>query len=146
MGRGRIATGHEQSLRRGLPSGQQSSGLKPPGGVTDIDTAAEPWTARPLAWVSPPTVLSRSCLIGRSSLPKRAEPRIHDERASGTRVRPPARPPAWVVVTQVFIGLGWLRAAAEKLIEPHWWAGGTINDFLADHDDTTLGWSWRLAR
>lgn len=47
--------------------------------------------------------------------------------------------PAWVVVTEVFIGLGWLRAATEKLIDPPWWAGGTISDFLADHDAITLG-------
>ena len=48
--------------------------------------------------------------------------------------------PAWVVVTQVFIGLGWLRAAAEKLIDLHWWAGDGISEFLSAHDEMTVGW------
>ena len=48
--------------------------------------------------------------------------------------------PAWVVLTSLFIGLGWLRAAAEKLIDPQWWRGEALEQFVAEHADTTLGW------
>ena len=48
--------------------------------------------------------------------------------------------PPWVVLTQLFIGLGWLRGAAEKLINPQWWEGDTITQFLAGHVDSTLAW------
>jgi thiosulfate dehydrogenase [quinone] large subunit len=48
--------------------------------------------------------------------------------------------PAWVVVTRLFIGLGWLRAVAEKLIDPAWWTGDVLEDFVSTHTDTTLGW------
>lgn len=43
-------------------------------------------------------------------------------------------------MTQLFIGLGWLRAASEKIIEPLWWNGEVIVGFLADHDTRSLGW------
>lgn len=48
--------------------------------------------------------------------------------------------PAWVVVTQLFIGLGWLRAVAEKVIDPRWWAGEVIEEFASTHADATLAW------
>lgn len=48
--------------------------------------------------------------------------------------------PAWVVLTQLFIGLGWLRAAAEKVIDPGWWRGEVIASFLTEHGDRTLAW------
>lgn len=48
--------------------------------------------------------------------------------------------PAWVVLTSLFIGLGWLRAVAEKLIDPRWWRGDVLEQFIAEHADTTLGW------
>ena len=48
--------------------------------------------------------------------------------------------PPWVVLTQLFIGLGWLRASAEKLINPQWWEGDTITQFLAGNVDSTLAW------
>lgn len=70
-----------------------------------------------------------------------------DERLSVARVRAgriaAARVgglPAWVVVTQFFIGLGWLRAVAEKVIDPEWWTGGVITHFVFVHGDTTLAW------
>src|SRR3712207_202863 len=31
---------------------------------------------------------------------------------------------------RVFLGLGWLRAAIEKLIEPMWWDGTALRFFL----------------
>lgn len=48
--------------------------------------------------------------------------------------------PAWVVLTELFIGLGWIRAAAEKLIDPAWWRGEGIERFAALNTDRTLGW------
>lgn len=48
--------------------------------------------------------------------------------------------PSWVVLTQLFIGLGWLRAAGAKAIDLSWWSGEYIRRFAADHQDVTLGW------
>ena len=48
--------------------------------------------------------------------------------------------PAWSVMIQVFIGLGWLRAATEKIIDPRWWTGETLSLFLADHSGAGVGW------
>lgn len=48
--------------------------------------------------------------------------------------------PGWVLLTQLFIGLGWLRAAAEKIIDPLWWHGGVLTDFVASRQSTTLAW------
>ncbi len=48
--------------------------------------------------------------------------------------------PAWAAVTEVFIGLGWLRAATSKVVDPSWWSGEYLTGFLTEHNDTTLGW------
>ena len=48
--------------------------------------------------------------------------------------------PVWVLVVEVFIGLGWLRAAVEKIIDPAWWSGEVVADFLAEHEDVSLPW------
>lgn len=48
--------------------------------------------------------------------------------------------PPWIAVTQLFFGLGWLRAAGAKVIDPNWWTGDTIRRFVADHQDLTLPW------
>ena len=48
--------------------------------------------------------------------------------------------PPWVTVTRIFIGLGWLRAAAEKAISVDWWTGDTIAGFVVDHQTATLPW------
>lgn len=50
------------------------------------------------------------------------------------------RLPAWVVLIQLFIGLGWMRAATEKLIDPNWWSGAVIRSFVDDHADAAVGW------
>jgi len=42
--------------------------------------------------------------------------------------------PAWFAITQIFIGLGWLRAATEKLITASWWTGADLRTFVAEHD------------
>lgn len=48
--------------------------------------------------------------------------------------------PVWVVLIQTFIGLGWLRAATEKVIDGAWWSGEVIESYLAEHADTRLPW------
>jgi hypothetical protein len=48
--------------------------------------------------------------------------------------------PGWVVLIELFIGLGWLRAATEKLIDPSWLSGTPIDAFIIDHADLTIGW------
>lgn len=53
--------------------------------------------------------------------------------------------PAWVMLTRLFIGLGWLRAAAEKIIDPSWWSGAGVLDFIANQAPQTLGWYRPLA-
>ncbi len=51
-----------------------------------------------------------------------------------------ARQPAWAAVTELFIGLGWLRAAVAKIVDGNWWSGDYLGKFLADHDGQTLAW------
>ena len=48
--------------------------------------------------------------------------------------------PVWVLLIQAFIGMGWIRAATEKAIDPTWWSGEYLLGFLADHDGDALGW------
>lgn len=48
--------------------------------------------------------------------------------------------PPWVLLLRLFFALGWLRAATEKLIDPHWWSGAGIVSFADAHDDSTLDW------
>ncbi len=48
--------------------------------------------------------------------------------------------PAWVLLTQLFIGFGWLRAVTEKLIDPQWWTGDTIRAFAVTHGQSVLAW------
>lgn len=50
------------------------------------------------------------------------------------------RRPGWVLLVELFIGLGWLRAAVEKIVDPSWWSGETIAAFVGDH--TGLGVAW----
>lgn len=48
--------------------------------------------------------------------------------------------PPWVVMVQLFLGFGWLRAVAEKIIDPEWWTGAAIERFLVDHRGRALEW------
>lgn len=48
--------------------------------------------------------------------------------------------PAWVMITRLFIGLGWTRAAVEKVIDSDWWSGSGILAFIAEQSSHTLGW------
>ncbi len=48
--------------------------------------------------------------------------------------------PAWVMITRLFIGLGWTRAAVEKVIDSDWWNGTGIVTFIGEQSAQTLGW------
>ncbi len=45
-----------------------------------------------------------------------------------------------MLLIQVFIGFGWLRAASEKIIDPAWWSGDVIRQFVVSQQDNTLPW------
>ncbi|MGH1493001.1 MAG: hypothetical protein ACRBK7_27005 [Acidimicrobiales bacterium] len=51
-----------------------------------------------------------------------------------------------MVISQLFFGLGWARAAAAKVISIDWWTGATIDHFVADHETVTVGWASWLAQ
>ncbi|MBT8207404.1 MAG: hypothetical protein KJO18_03950 [Acidimicrobiia bacterium] len=54
--------------------------------------------------------------------------------------------PAWVVLVELFIGFGWIRAAVEKIIDPAWWQGNVLEEFIAVNSTDALGWyQWFLA-
>jgi len=67
----------------------------------------------------------------RSERPSRLE-RLANRRFAGL--------PSWVVLVELFIGFGWLRAAVEKAIDPDWWNGVVIADFAAAHSRWTIVW------
>ena len=48
--------------------------------------------------------------------------------------------PPWVLLLQLFIGLGWTRAGTEKLISSEWWNGAELELFLRDHSVLTVVW------
>lgn len=48
--------------------------------------------------------------------------------------------PSWVLVTELFIGSGWLRAWAEKMLSPAWWRGETLAAFLDTTADARVPW------
>ena len=46
--------------------------------------------------------------------------------------------PPWATLAVLFIASGWLRAGAEKLVDPQWWTGATLEQFLVDHAGAEL--------
>lgn len=48
--------------------------------------------------------------------------------------------PPWVLLVEVFIGIGWLRAVVEKVIDPSWWDGTVLSGFLVAQADHALPW------
>lgn len=48
--------------------------------------------------------------------------------------------PGWVVVSELFVGFGWLRAAASKVGDEAWWSGDLVAGFLREHRGDTVGW------
>lgn len=48
--------------------------------------------------------------------------------------------PSWALLVEVFIGLGWLRATVSKLLDPSWWDGSVVLEFVAANRDTAVPW------
>jgi thiosulfate dehydrogenase [quinone] large subunit len=48
-------------------------------------------------------------------------------------LREAQRETVWLVPLRVFIGVGWLRAGAEKLVDPAWFDGSALRAFLEGH-------------
>ncbi|NND02816.1 MAG: hypothetical protein HKN91_08515 [Acidimicrobiia bacterium] len=48
--------------------------------------------------------------------------------------------PPWILLIQLFIGFGWIRAVVEKVIDFSWWNGEVLSGFLLEHADLTLSW------
>ena len=48
--------------------------------------------------------------------------------------------PSWVLVVEIFIGAGWLRASTEKLLAPDWWTGEELTTFLAETESARVPW------
>lgn len=46
--------------------------------------------------------------------------------------------PAWVLLTQLFLALGWMRAAVAHGIDADWWRGVELQQFLAEHHTQAL--------
>lgn len=57
---------------------------------------------------------------------------LMDERIS--------RQPSWILLVEVFIGLGWLRAAVSKTVSRDWWRGDVIRDFVSMMGGNGLPW------
>lgn len=45
-----------------------------------------------------------------------------------------------VIPLQLFLGAGWLRAGVEKVIDPSWWSGGYLLNFLEEQRPHMLPW------
>ena len=118
-----------------VPGARQADYGKPRG-ARSLQTLADSLTTRSrwLASVADMITRSPSHLSTKhaATAPPRGIRSVLAHRVAGL--------PAWVVLTQLFIGLGWLRAAAEKMIDPSWWRGEGIASFLAEHEEQTLGW------
>ncbi|MEM9518860.1 MAG: hypothetical protein AAGA37_06055 [Actinomycetota bacterium] len=48
--------------------------------------------------------------------------------------------PSWVLMIEVFIGAGWLRAFAQKALSLDWWRGDTLATFLVETDEARVPW------
>lgn len=53
---------------------------------------------------------------------------------------PPGGGPVGVVLLplRLFLAAGWLRAGVEKVIDPDWWTGATLDAFLAEQEQMML--------
>lgn len=58
--------------------------------------------------------------------------RLIDERSE--------RQPSWILLVELFIGLGWIRAAVDKVVSPDWWRGDVIREFVDTMSGEGLPW------
>jgi len=45
------------------------------------------------------------------------------------------------MLMQIFLILGWLRAVADKAVDPTWWSGGKVEAFVGDHREHAIAWA-----
>ncbi len=62
------------------------------------------------------------------------------DRADAAFDRRFASRPSAVVLVELFLAIGWLRAAVAKSTTGAWWSGREIREFLVDHDTQTISW------
>lgn len=68
----------------------------------------------------------------------------HPTRVPAAPVRHPSPEPnrdtavVMLLPLRLFLAAGWLRAAAEKLIDPQWWNGNKLRSFLTTQHDAAL--------
>lgn len=48
--------------------------------------------------------------------------------------------PPWLLLVELFLAIGWLRAGTEKLMDSAWWSGQELVGFLAATSDGSLPW------
>lgn len=48
--------------------------------------------------------------------------------------------PPWILLTQLFLAAGWLRAAAAHGIDPEWWSGAVIAGFQLEYRELSVEW------
>jgi hypothetical protein len=62
------------------------------------------------------------------------------ERSAGSRARRPRRFAALLLPLHLFLLAGWVRAAAEKAIDPNWWSSEHLREFLDEQRPHMLPW------
>jgi thiosulfate dehydrogenase (quinone) large subunit len=71
-----------------------------------------------------------------TTLPRSATHRVARPRSLPTTADEPIRASIVLLPLRLFLAAGWLRAAAEKLIDHEWWSGEKLRSFLdAQHRD-----------
>lgn len=102
--------------------------------------------ARSCQWPNQPlSSLAESGAMNHTSIPHAPAPiPAPASEPPAADASPPSAPrlkrPPWLIITQIFFALGWLRAVGEKVISVDWWTGETIRLFAAEHAGTTLPW------
>lgn len=48
--------------------------------------------------------------------------------------------PAWLLLVQIFLAAGWLRAASAHGLSMDWWTGVEISEFRREHRATAIEW------
>lgn len=52
--------------------------------------------------------------------------------------------PIWVLLVQIFLAVGWLRAAVAHGISADWWTGTELAEFRIEHEAGAVDWYGRL--
>lgn len=97
----------------------------------EIATRAAGRAPRPLAWpaLTDPDLLAAPTRVSVAATPRGAGVAAWLRRGADEDA-------AYLVPLRLFIGLGWLRAGAEKVLDPGWWDGASLAGFLDHHVST----------